>query len=69
MTSLPQSSLANALTTPPKSWKADLGTVRMKTSRPTVGEDLVRDRLKSLNMHKSMGPDEIHPRVLKELVN
>ena len=32
--------------------------------RPTVGEDLVQDHLKSLNVHKSMGPDEIHPRVL-----
>ncbi|KFQ42780.1 hypothetical protein N333_09135, partial [Nestor notabilis] len=27
------------------------------------------DHLKNLNVHKSMGPDEIHPRVLKELVN
>ncbi|KFQ54884.1 hypothetical protein N333_02609, partial [Nestor notabilis] len=35
----------------------------------TVGEDRVRDHLKKLNMHKSMGPDEIHPWVLKELVN
>ncbi|KFQ48250.1 RNA-directed DNA polymerase from mobile element jockey, partial [Nestor notabilis] len=29
----------------------------------------VRDHLKNLNMHKSMGPDEIHPWVLKELAN
>ncbi|KFQ42353.1 RNA-directed DNA polymerase from mobile element jockey, partial [Nestor notabilis] len=27
------------------------------------------DHLRNLNVHKSMGPDEIHPRVLKELVN
>uniref|UniRef100_A0A672UQA6 Reverse transcriptase domain-containing protein n=1 Tax=Strigops habroptila TaxID=2489341 RepID=A0A672UQA6_STRHB len=37
--------------------------------RPTVGEDQVRDHLKNLNMHKSMGLDEIHLRVLKELAN
>ncbi|KFQ46106.1 hypothetical protein N333_04586, partial [Nestor notabilis] len=36
---------------------------------PTVGEDQVRDHLKNLNVHKSMGPDEIHPQVLKELAN
>uniref|UniRef100_A0A8V5GU01 Uncharacterized protein n=1 Tax=Melopsittacus undulatus TaxID=13146 RepID=A0A8V5GU01_MELUD len=36
---------------------------------PTVGEELVRDHLKNLNVHKSMGPHEIHLRVLKELVS
>ncbi|KFQ47575.1 hypothetical protein N333_07583, partial [Nestor notabilis] len=35
----------------------------------TAGEDQVRDHLKNLNVHKSRAPDEIHPRVLKELVN
>ncbi|KFQ56970.1 hypothetical protein N333_11617, partial [Nestor notabilis] len=36
---------------------------------PTVGQDQVRDRLKNLNVHKPMGPDEIHVWVLKELAN
>ncbi|KFQ55086.1 RNA-directed DNA polymerase from mobile element jockey, partial [Nestor notabilis] len=36
---------------------------------PTVGEDGVRDHLKSLNVHTSMGLDEIHPLVLKDLAN
>ncbi|KFQ42948.1 RNA-directed DNA polymerase from mobile element jockey, partial [Nestor notabilis] len=35
----------------------------------TVREDQARDHLWDLNVHKSMGPDEIHLQVLKELVN
>ncbi|KFP35178.1 hypothetical protein N324_12166, partial [Chlamydotis macqueenii] len=36
---------------------------------PTVREDQVCDHLRNLNIHKAMGPDKIHPKVLRELVD
>ncbi|KFZ56906.1 hypothetical protein N321_12810, partial [Antrostomus carolinensis] len=34
---------------------------------PTVGEDQVWEHLRNLKLHKSMGPNGMHPRVLREL--
>ncbi|PKU41725.1 rna-directed dna polymerase from mobile element hypothetical protein [Limosa lapponica baueri] len=66
MTFLPQSSLARALATPHKSQKAK--SDRENEELPAV-EDQVPDHLRNLKVHKPMGPDEMHPWVLKELAN
>ncbi|GAB0188177.1 mitochondrial enolase superfamily member 1 [Grus japonensis] len=36
---------------------------------PTAGEDQVQEYLRNLKVHKSMGLDEMHPQVLRELVD
>ncbi|CAM4553989.1 unnamed protein product [Caretta caretta] len=37
--------------------------------QPSVEKEVVRDYLEKLDMHKSMGRDALHPRVLKELAD
>ena len=47
---------------------SDLAVLAGEQSKPpTIQEETVRDLLLQLDCHNSMGPDEIHPRVLREL--
>jgi len=40
-----------------------------KEELPTVGEDQVLNWLRNMKLHKSMGSDEMHPWVLRELAD
>ncbi|CAM5085999.1 unnamed protein product [Natator depressus] len=59
---------ASVFTNKVSSQTAALGITEWgRDGQPSVEIEVVRDYLEKLDVHKSMGPDELHPRVLKEL--
>ncbi|CAM5089359.1 unnamed protein product [Eretmochelys imbricata] len=59
---------ASVFTNKVSSQTAALGITKWgRNGQPSVEIEVVRDCLEKLDVHKSMGPDELHPRVLKEL--
>ncbi|RMC11957.1 hypothetical protein DUI87_11087 [Hirundo rustica rustica] len=43
--------------------------VREQNGPPIIQEEAVRELLRCLDIHKSMGPDGIHPRVMREVAD
>ncbi|CAM5100171.1 unnamed protein product [Natator depressus] len=61
---------ASVFTNKVSSQTAALGSTELGGGdQPSVEKEVVRDYLEKLDEHKSMGPDALHPRVLKELAN
>ncbi|CAM4502766.1 unnamed protein product [Lepidochelys kempii] len=59
---------ASVFTNKVSSQTAALGITKWgRDGQPSVEIEVVRDYLEKLDVHKSMGPDKLHPRVLKEL--
>ncbi|PKU41649.1 rna-directed dna polymerase from mobile element jockey- hypothetical protein [Limosa lapponica baueri] len=66
MPSLPQSLLLRPAPRSHGLWRNQRKSGQRKIF-PLVEKDQVRDQLRRLDIHKSVGPDGIHPRVLREL--
>lgn len=66
---LPKSSLTISLPTPLEWMHNKMETVGEKSLPPTVREAQVCDHLRNLSTHKSMGTNEMHPRVLRKLAD
>ncbi|CAM4580797.1 unnamed protein product [Caretta caretta] len=61
---------ASVFTNKVSSQTAALGSTAWgEGDQPSVEKEVVRDYLEKLDEHRSMGPDALHPRVLKELVD
>ncbi|RMC06774.1 hypothetical protein DUI87_16220 [Hirundo rustica rustica] len=56
-------------TCPQESCPGLVDGVREQNGPPVIQEEAVRELLSHLDVHKSMGPDGIHPRVMRELAN